>query len=274
MSMTQTDLQTLVENASSKLELLDSNEYRSAVEETIDRLDKGDLRMAEKVDGEWVVNSWVQKAILLYFRTEPIKTMQSGPFEYHDKIPIKHDLASLGIRAVPGAIIRYGCFIEPGVVVAPGFVNTGAYVGTGSLVDTWATVGSGAQVGKNVHIAGGVGIGGVLEPAGARPVIVEDGAFLGSRCIIVEGVVVEERAVLAAQVCLTSSTHIIDMSQDEPVTYRGRVPAGSLVVPGTRKRKFPGGEADVSCALIIGKRTDSTDGKVALTDDLRDFAFG
>jgi len=274
MSMTQTDLQTLIEDASSRHELLDSSEYRSAVEETIERLDKGDLRMAEKVNNEWVVNSWVQKAILLYFRTEPIKTMQSGPFEYHDKIPIKHDLASLGIRAVPGAIIRYGSFIEPGVVVAPGFVNTGAYVGTGSLVDTWATVGSGAQVGKNVHIAGGVGIGGVLEPAGAKPVIVEDGAFLGSRCILVEGVVVEERAVLAAQVCLTSSTHIIDMSQDEPVTYRGRVPAGSLVVPGTRKRKFPGGEAEVTCALIIGKRTDSTDGKVALTDDLRDFAFG
>jgi 2,3,4,5-tetrahydropyridine-2-carboxylate N-succinyltransferase len=274
MSMTQTDLQTLVEDASSRHELLDSNEYRSAVEETIERLDKGELRMAEKVGNEWVVNSWVQKAILLYFRTEPIKTIQSGPFEYHDKIPIKHDLASLGIRAVPGAIIRYGCFIEPGVVVAPGFVNTGAYVGTGSLVDTWATVGSGAQVGKNVHIAGGVGIGGVLEPAGAKPVIVEDGAFLGSRCILVEGVVVEERAVLAAQVCLTSSTHIIDMSQDEPVTYRGRVPAGSLVVPGTRRRKFPGGEAEVTCALIIGKRTDSTDGKVALTDDLRDFAFG
>jgi 2,3,4,5-tetrahydropyridine-2,6-dicarboxylate N-succinyltransferase len=274
MSMTQTDLQTLIEDASSRHELLDSNEYRSAVEETIDRLDQGDLRMAEKVDDEWVVNSWVQKAILLYFRTEPIKTMQSGPFEYHDKIPIKHDLASLGIRAVPGAIIRYGSFIEPGVVVAPGFVNTGAYVGTGSLVDTWATVGSGAQVGRNVHIAGGVGIGGVLEPAGAKPVIVEDGAFLGSRCILVEGVVVEERAVLAAQVCLTSSTHIIDMSQDEPVTYRGRVPAGSLVIPGTRKRKFPGGEAEMTCALIIGKRTDSTDGKVALSDDLRDFAFG
>jgi 2,3,4,5-tetrahydropyridine-2,6-dicarboxylate N-succinyltransferase len=274
MSMTQTDLQTLIEDASSRHELLDSNEYRSAVEETIDRLDQGDLRMAEKVDDEWVVNSWVQKAILLYFRTEPIKTMQSGPFESHDKVPLKHDLASLGIRAVPGAIIRYGSFIEPGVVVAPGFVNTGAYVGTGSLVDTWATVGSGAQVGRNVHIAGGVGIGGVLEPAGAKPVIVEDGAFLGSRCILVEGVVVEERAVLAAQVCLTSSTHIIDMSQDEPVTYRGRVPAGSLVIPGTRKRKFPGGEAEMTCALIIGKRTDRTDGKVALSDDLRDFAFG
>jgi 2,3,4,5-tetrahydropyridine-2-carboxylate N-succinyltransferase len=273
MSLSLMDLETSVVEATEQLELLESADYRNAVEETIARLDRGELRTAEKVDGEWKVNAWVQKAILLYFRTEGMKSTHAGPFEWHDKIPIKQDLPSLGIRAVPGAIIRYGAYIEPGVVVAPGFVNLGAYVETGSLVDTWATVGSGAQIGKNVHLAGGVGIGGVLEPAGARPVIVEDGAFIGSRCIVVEGVVVEEGAVLAAQVCLTASTHIIDMTGDEPVTYRGRVPARSLVVPGTRMRKFPAGEAQVSCALIIGTRTDSTDGKVALTDDLRDFGF-
>jgi 2,3,4,5-tetrahydropyridine-2-carboxylate N-succinyltransferase len=273
MSLSLTDLEASISEATDNLDLLESDDHRTAVEETIARLDRGELRTAEKVDGEWKVNAWVQKAILLYFRTEGMKSTHAGPFEWHDKIPLKQDLPSLGIRAVPGAIVRYGAFVHPGVVVAPGFVNIGAYVETGSLVDTWATVGSGAQIGKDVHLAGGVGIGGVLEPAGARPVIVEDRAFIGSRCIVVEGVVVEEGAVLAAQVCLTASTHIIDMTGPEPVTYRGRVPAGSLVVPGTRPRQFPGGEAQVSCALIIGKRSASTDGKVALTEDLRDFGF-
>jgi 2,3,4,5-tetrahydropyridine-2-carboxylate N-succinyltransferase len=193
--------------------------------------------------------------------------------EYHDRIPIKNNIKERGLRVLPGSIVRYGSYIEPGVIVALGFVNLGTYVQTGALVDAWATVGSAAQIGRNVHLAGGVGIGGVLEPSGARPVIIEDNAFIGSRSIIVEGVLVEENAVIAAQTCLTSSTHIIDVTGGEPVTYKGRVPANSVVVPGTRVRKFPAGEFQVGCALIIGKRGPSTDDKVALTDDLRDFSF-
>lgn len=267
-----TTLEQLIAEATADKTALESAEHRDAVEETIARLDRGELRMAEKVDTEWKVNAWVQQAITLYFRTSKLETMRAGQVEYYDRIPLKHDLQGKRIRVVPSSVVRYGSYVEPGVVVALGFVNVGSHVGTGTLVDAWATVGSGAQIGRDVHLAGGVGIGGVLEPPGARPVIVEEGAFIGSRCILVEGVIVEERAVLAAQVCLTSSTHIIDVTGDEPVTYRGRVPAGSVVVPGTRPRRFRAGEYEVSCALIIGQRSESTDGKVRLTDDLRDFS--
>jgi 2,3,4,5-tetrahydropyridine-2-carboxylate N-succinyltransferase len=213
----------------------------------------------------------VQQAILLYFRVRQLETIQVGPFEYHDKLPLKHDYAGLGVRVVPPAVARFGSFLEPGVIMMPSYVNIGARVGSGTMVDTWATVGSGAQIGRDVHLAGGVGIGGVLEPPGARPVIIEDGAFIGSRCIVTEGVLVERGAVLGAQVCLTSSTPIIDVTGSEPVIHKGRVPARSVVVPGTRKRTFPAGEFEVGCALIIGQRTDSTDQKTSLNDALRDF---
>jgi len=263
----------MITEAAADPRALESGMHRDAVEEVIAMLDRGELRTAEKFDGEWRVNGWVQQAIKLYFRIAPFTTERAGPMEYYDRIPVKHDIAERGIRIVAGSIVRYGSYVEPGVVVALGFVNLGSYVQTGSLVDAWATVGSGAQIGRDVHLAGGVGIGGVLEPPGARPVIIEDGAFIGSRSIIVEGVVVEERAVIAAQTCLTASTHIIDVSGDEPVTYKGRVPAGSVVVPGTRTRNFPVGEFQVNCALIVGKRTESTDDKLEFNHDLRDFSF-
>lgn len=273
MSNLSSDLKPLVEKAAAQPGVPASAGQRTAVEETIAHLDSGELRMAEKVDGEWRVNSWIQQAILLYFRTTEMKTLRAGPLEFHDRIPLKQGYHGRGLRVIPGGIARYGSHVEPGVVLMPGFVNIGAYVGTGTMIDTWATVGSGAQIGRNVHLAGGVGIGGVLEPVGARPVIIEDGAFIGSRCIVVEGVVVEEGAVLAAQVSLTASTHVIDITGDEPVTYKGRVPAGSIVVSGTRTRKFPAGEFHVNCALIIGKRGDATDHKLRLDDDIRDFSF-
>jgi 2,3,4,5-tetrahydropyridine-2,6-dicarboxylate N-succinyltransferase len=247
---------------------------RDAVVETIARLDRGEVRLAEKVGGEWKVNQWIQHAINLYFRIPPMATIASGPFEYHDKLPLKKDLAKQGIRAVAGSVIRYGSHLEPGTVVMPGFVNIGAYLGTGSLVDTWATVGSGAQIGRNVHIAGGVGVGGVLEPPGARPNIVEDGVFLGSRCVLVEGILVEEGAILGAHVSLTGSTHIVDVTQKEPVTYKGRVPARAIVIPGTRRREFPAGEYQVSCALIVGYRSERVEMKVALMQAARDFDIG
>ncbi|HZC70668.1 MAG TPA: 2,3,4,5-tetrahydropyridine-2,6-dicarboxylate N-succinyltransferase [Jatrophihabitans sp.] len=266
-------LEELITEAAVDPRALDSAKHRAAVEETIALLDRGEVRTAEKIDGEWQVNTWVQHAIKQYFHIAPFTTERAGPMEYHDRIPIKHNLAERGIRVLPGSIVRYGSYIEPGVIVALGFVNLGSYVQTGALVDAWSTVGSAAQIGRDVHLAGGVGIGGVLEPPGARPVIIEDGAFIGSRSIIVEGVVVEERAVIAAQTCLTGSTHIIDVTGDEPVTYKGRVPADSVVVPGTRTRKFPAGEYQVSCALIIGKRGDTTDHKLRFNDDLRDFSF-
>lgn len=247
---------------------------RDAVVETIARLDRGELRLAEKVDGEWKVNQWVQHAINLYFRIPPMETIPSGAFEYYDKLPLKKGLAKQGIRAVAGSVIRYGSFLEPGTVCMPSFVNIGAYVGTGTLVDTWATVGSGAQIGRNVHIAGGVGVGGVLEPPGARPNIVEDGVFLGSRCVLVEGILVEEGAILGAHVSLTASTHIIDVTQKEPVTYKGRVPARAIVIPGTRSRDFPAGEYQVSCALIVAYRSERVELKVALMQAARDFDIG
>jgi 2,3,4,5-tetrahydropyridine-2-carboxylate N-succinyltransferase len=242
-----------------------------AIRETIARLDRGELRVAEKVDGEWRVNAWVKEAILGFFRISSMETMEVGPFEFHDKIPLKRNLAAAGVRVVPPGVVRYGAFVERGAIVMPGYVNIGAWVGAGTMVDTWATVGSCAQIGRGVHLSGGVGIGGVLEPAGARPVIIEDGAFIGSRCIVVEGVVVEEEAVLGANVVLTASTPILDVTGPEEVRHVGRVPARSVVVPGVRPKRFPAGEYGMPCALIIGKRQASTDQKVSLNAALRDF---
>ncbi|MBV9134159.1 MAG: 2,3,4,5-tetrahydropyridine-2,6-dicarboxylate N-succinyltransferase [Chloroflexi bacterium] len=270
MTTTTSDLAATIGNVFASPDQLDRAESQLAVEETIDGLDRGEIRLAEKSAGEWVVHSWVQQAILLYFRLRQLETWQVGQFEYHDKLPLKHDYERLGVRVVPPATARYGSFLEPGVIMMPSYVNIGARVGSGTMVDTWATVGSGAQIGRNVHLAGGVGIGGVLEPPGARPVIVEDGAFIGSRCIITEGTLIEEGAVLGANVVLTSSTPIIDVTGSEPVTYRGRVPARSVVVPGSRPRSFPAGEFQVACALIIGQRTESTDLKTSLNPALRD----
>ncbi len=243
----------------------------AAVEEAIARLDRGALRVAEKVDGAWVVNAWVKTAILAYFRLRKMETMTVGPFEFHDKIPLKSNLAAQGVRVVPPGTVRYGAFVEPGAVVMPGYVNIGAWVGAGTMVDTWATVGSCAQIGRNVHLSGGVGIGGVLEPPSARPVIIEDGAFVGSRCVVVEGVIVEEEAVLGANVVLTSSTPILDVTGPEEVRHTGRVPARSVVIPGVRTKKFPAGEYGLPCALIVGTRQASTDRKVSLEAALRDF---
>jgi 2,3,4,5-tetrahydropyridine-2-carboxylate N-succinyltransferase len=242
-----------------------------AVRATIAKLDAGEVRVAEKVDGEWIVNEWLQRAISLYFRISEVTTFNAGPLEYHDKIPTKTDLSDAGIRVVPPGAVRYGAFCEPGVVVMPGYVNIGAYVGAGTMVDTWATVGSCAQVGRDVHLSGGVGLGGVLEPPGARPVIIEDGAFIGSRSIVVEGTLIEEGAVLGANTTITSSTPIIDVSGPEPIEMRGIVPANSVVIPGTRPKEFAAGTYQLQCALIIGKRTPSTDRKTSLNDALRTF---
>lgn len=247
------------------------SEASEAVHATIADLDKGNLRVAEKVDGEWVVNQWLQRAISLYFQILPIATFEAGALEYNDKIPIKTGLAEAGIRVVPPGSVRYGAFCEPGVVVMPGFVNIGAWVGRGTMVDTWATVGSCAQIGKDVHLSGGVGIGGVLEPPGARPVIVEDGAFVGSRSIIVEGAIIGHGAVLGANTTITASTPIIDVTGPEPIEMRGVVPPNSVVIPGTRPKRFPAGTFDLQCALIIGTRSASTDEKTSLNDALRTF---
>ena len=273
MSLVSTDLQTLVERAFAEPSRLDEPHTREAVEATIAALDRGEVRLADKSTGQWVVHAWVQQAILLYFRARQLETWQIGQFEYHDKIPLKHDYQRLGVRVVPPAVARYGSYLEPGVIMMPSYVNIGARVGSGTMVDTWATVGSGAQIGRDVHLAGGVGIGGVLEPPGARPVVIEDGAFIGSRCIVTEGVLIEEGAVLGANVTITSSTPIIDVSGTEPTTYHGRVPAGSVVVPGTRPRSYPAGEFQVGCALIVGQRTASTDRKTSLNQALRDFGL-
>jgi 2,3,4,5-tetrahydropyridine-2,6-dicarboxylate N-succinyltransferase len=271
VSVVSADLQTLIETAFAAPERLEDPSSREAVEATIAALDRGELRLADRSSGEWVVHAWVQQAILLYFRLRQLETWHIGQFEYHDKIPLKKDYKSLGVRVVPPAVARYGSYLEPGVIMMPSYVNIGAHVGSGTMVDTWATVGSGAQIGRDVHLAGGVGIGGVLEPPGARPVIVEDGAFIGSRCIVTEGVLIEEGVVLGANVTITGSTPIIDVSGSEPITYHGRVPAGSVVIPGTRPRTYPAGEYQVGCALIVGQRTDSTDRKTSLNAVLRDF---
>ena len=245
-----------------------------STEETIAALDRGEVRVAEPAGDDWRVNSDVQAAILDYFRQRQMEPSEVGPFSYHDKIPLKSGYEKLGVRVVPPATARYGSFLSRGVVLMPSYVNIGAWVGPNTMVDTWATVGSGAQIGSNVHLAGGVGIGGVLEPAGARPVIVEDGAFIGSRCIIVEGVRVGREAVLAPNVTLTASVPIIDVTGDEPVEHRGYVPPRAIVVPGTRPKEFPAGTFHLSCALIIGTRSESTDLKTSLNDALREYGIG
>ena len=267
------DIRKLIEAAYDDRALLDDDLYADAVHETIRLMDEGELRYADKSTGEWRTHPWLQKAIWCYFAVTKMEVTKAGVFESYDRLPLKQGHARRGIRSVPGAIARYGSHIEPGVVLMPSFVNIGAYVATGTLVDTWATVGSGAQIGKNVHLAGGVGIGGVLEPIGATPVIVEDDAFVGSRCVIVEGVVVEERAILGAQVSLTANSHIIDVTGSEPVTYKGRVPAGAVVIPGTRSREFNAGTFQVGCSLIIGYRSDQQDAKLKLADEARDFGI-
>jgi 2,3,4,5-tetrahydropyridine-2-carboxylate N-succinyltransferase len=243
----------------------------SETEQIIEALDRGELRVAEKVDGEWRVNEAAKAAILDYFRIRQVEPVEVGPYHYVDKIPLKKDYADLGVRVVPPATARYGSYLSPGVVMMPSYVNIGAWVGPNSMVDTWATVGSCAQIGADVHLAGGVGIGGVLEPVQARPVIVEDGAFIGSRCILVEGVVVGERAVLAPNVSLTGSVPVIDVTGPEPVEHRGYVPPNAVVVPGTRPKEFPAGTYHLSCALIIGWRSAQTDLKTSLNDVLREY---
>jgi 2,3,4,5-tetrahydropyridine-2-carboxylate N-succinyltransferase len=241
-----------------------------AVEETIAALDRGELRVAEKRGDDWVVNEWVKKAILLYFRLRKMEPSEVGPFTYHDKIPLKDDYAERSVRVVPPATARFGSFLSPDVILMPSYVNIGAWVGPRTMVDTWATVGSCAQIGADVHLAGGVGIGGVLEPPGARPVIVEDGAFIGSRCIVTEGTIVGEGAVLGANVVLTGSIPIIDVTGDAPVEHRGYVPPRSVVIPGTRTKEYPAGSYDISCALIVGTRSETTDLKTSLNDALRE----
>lgn len=263
--------QQAIEEAFSNRELLKNENYVAAVRAVIEEVDKGRLRVAKPVENGWEVQEWVKKAILLYFGVQQMQTWELAPFEFFDKMLLKKDYASLGVRAVPHAVARYGAFLARNVVLMPSYVNIGAYVDEGTMVDTWATVGSCAQIGKGVHLSGGVGIGGVLEPLQASPVIIEDGCFIGSRCIVVEGVVVEKEAVLGANVVLTQSTKIIDVSGPEPVTYKGRVPARSVVIPGSYNKSFPAGEYGVSCALIIGTRKPSTDLKTSLNDALREF---
>lgn len=265
------DLQQIIENAWEDRALLNEKQTTDAIRKVVQLLDDGALRVAEPIDTGWQVNEWVKKAVVLYFPIQKMETMEAGIFEYHDKIPLKRGYAEKGIRVVPNAIARHGAYISAGTILMPSYVNIGAYVDEGTMVDTWATVGSCAQIGKNVHLSGGVGIGGVLEPLQAAPVIIEDGAFIGSRCIVVEGVRVEKEAVLGANVVLTMSTKIIDVTGDEPVETKGVVPARSVVIPGSYTKKFPAGEFQVPCALIIGKRKESTNKKTSLNDALREY---
>lgn len=265
-------LKEKIQAAYANRELLADPQYTDAVKTVMDQVDKGLLRVASPVSaGHWEVNQWVKEAILMYFGIQQMQTWELGPFEFHDKMLLKKNYAAMGVRAVPHAVARYGSFIARNVVLMPSYVNIGAYVDEGTMVDTWATVGSCAQIGKHVHLSGGVGIGGVLEPLQASPVIIEDGCFIGSRCIVVEGVIVEQEAVLGANVVLTQSTKIIDVSGNTPVEYKGRVPARSVVIPGSYAKQFPAGEYHVNCALIIGQRKESTNLKTSLNDALRDF---
>jgi 2,3,4,5-tetrahydropyridine-2-carboxylate N-succinyltransferase len=265
-------MRSIIEAAWENRELLKENQTVEAINHVIEELDKGIIRVAEPTDsGDWIVNEWVKKAVVMYFPIRKMETIEVGPFEFHDKMALKKGYAALGVRVVPHGIARYGSFIAPGVIMMPSYVNIGAYVDSGTMVDTWATVGSCAQIGKNVHLSGGVGIGGVLEPLQAAPVIIEDDAFIGSRAIVVEGVRVGKQAVLGANVVLTKSTKIIDVSGPEPVEYRGYVPERSVVIPGSIPKSFPAGEYQVPCALIIGKRKESTDIKTSLNDALREF---
>ena len=265
------DLKRLIGEAWANRELLKETKYADAVRAVIESVDKGKSRVAEPGPQGWTVNEWVKQAILMYFAIQPMETHSLPPFEFYDKMKLKSDYKSLGVRAVPHAVARYGAYLAKNVVLMPSYVNIGAYVDEGTMVDTWATVGSCAQIGKHVHLSGGVGIGGVLEPIQANPVIIEDNCFLGSRCIVVEGVIVEKEAVIGAGVVLTKSTKIIDVSGSSPVEYIGRVPARSVVIPGTYTKKFPAGEYQVPCALVIGQRKASTDTKTSLNDALRDF---
>src|SRR5436190_14350303 len=264
-------MKELITEAWNKRELLKEHKYSDAVKNVIEELDKGRLRVASPSPDGWVVNEWVKQAILLYFGIQPMQTWSIEPFEFYDKMLLKKNYKDLGVRAVPHAVARYGAYVAKNVVLMPSYVNIGAYVDEGSMVDTWATVGSCAQIGKAVHLSGGVGIGGVLEPLQASPVIIEDGCFIGSRCIVVEGVIVEKEAVLGANVVLTQSTKIIDVSGTEPKEMKGRVPARSVVIPGSYTKNFPAGEYGVSCALVIAQRKPSTDLKTSLNDSLRDF---
>ena len=265
------DLQSIIENAWVNRDLLKEKDVEIAIKTVINELDTGTLRVAEPLeDGSWKVNDWVKKAVILYFPIQKMHTIEVGPFEFHDKMALKTNYAKQGVRVVPHAVARYGAFLASGVVMMPSYVNIGAYVDSGTMVDTWATVGSCAQIGKNVHLSGGVGIGGVLEPVQAAPVIVEDGAFIGSRAIIVEGVRIGKEAVIGAGVTLTASSKIIDVTGREPVEHKGFVPPRSVVIPGSLTKKFPAGEFQVPCALIIGQRKASTDLKTSLNDALRE----
>jgi 2,3,4,5-tetrahydropyridine-2,6-dicarboxylate N-succinyltransferase len=269
--MQRAELERLVSEAYRDRDRTKEPAVREAVETAIEMLDRGEIRVAERSDGEWHTHAWVKEAILLYFALRPLESMEFGGIEFYDKIPTKRNLAAQRVRVVPPGVARYGSFLEPGCVLMPGYVNIGAYVGSETMVDTWATVGSCAQIGRGVHLSGGVGIGGVLEPPGATPVIIEDGAFIGSRSIVVEGVVVEEEAVLGANVVLTASTPIVDVTGEYPRTMRGRIPARSVVIPGTQPKEFAAGTFHVPCALIIGHRTESTDRKTSLNETLRTF---
>ncbi len=263
-------LQQTIENIWDNRDLLQNEDSQKAIREVISLVDKGELRTAEPTENGWQVNEWAKKAVVMYFPIQKMETIEVGPFEFHDKMPLKKNYAEKGVRVVPHAVAREGAYIAPGVIMMPSYVNIGAYVDSGTMVDTWATVGSCAQIGKNVHLSGGVGIGGVLEPLQAAPVIIEDDCFVGSRCIVVEGVHVEKEAVLGANVVLTASTKIIDVTGPEPIEIKGRVPARSVVIPGSYTKKFPAGEYQVPCALIIGQRKESTDKKTSLNDALRD----
>lgn len=264
-------MQQLIESAWENRELLKEAQTQQVIRDVIEKLDKGSLRVAEPSANGWQVNEWVKKAVIMYFPIQKMETIEVGPFEFYDKIQLKNNYESLGVRVVPHAIARYGSFLNKGVIMMPSYVNIGAYVDSGTMVDTWATVGSCAQIGKDVHLSGGVGIGGVLEPVQAAPVVIEDGCFIGSRCIVVEGVRVEREAVLGANVVLTKSTKIIDVTGSEPKEYKGIVPSRSVVIPGSYTKEFPAGKFQVPCALIIGQRKASTDLKTSLNNALREY---
>ena len=264
------DTKQIIEQAWEDRTLLKESSVQTTIREVIELLDKGKLRVAEPVGDDWTVNDWVKKAVVMYFPIQQMETIEVGPFEFHDKIPLKKDYQSQGVRVVPHAIARHGSYLESGVIMMPSYVNIGAWVGTGTMVDTWATVGSGAQIGRNVHLSGGEGIGGGLEPPQASPTIIEDNCFIGSRSIVVEGVRVRKEAVLGANVVLTASTKIIDVTGNKPIEMKGIIPPRSVVIPGTQTKKFPAGEFQVPCALIIGKRKESTNKKTSLNDALRE----
>lgn len=264
-------IQITIEQAWDNREMLKDSSVQKTIREVIEEIDKGRIRIAEPSSDGWKVNDWVKKAVILYFPIQQMKTIEIGPFEFHDKMELKSGYAALGVRVVPHAIARYGSFIAPGTILMPSYVNIGAYVDEGTMVDTWATVGSCAQIGKNVHLSGGVGIGGVLEPVQASPVIIEDGCFIGSRCIVVEGVHIGKEAVLGANVVITQSTKIIDVTGDQAIEYKGKVPARSVVIPGSYTKTFPAGNYQVPCALIIGQRKASTDMKTSLNEALREY---